>query len=66
MDKKEKIIIIMLILAILFSTFSVIISLGVSKFDIPKFGRPASGQVIGGSGDGGIGFIVESGSGGEG
>ena len=63
-DRSKKLIIALLILAILFSVVSLVISFGVSNFDIPEFRRPASGQVIGGSGEGGLNFVVESSSGG--
>ena len=56
MDKKEKIIIIMLILAILFSILSIIISLSNPNVSIPKGNASYNG---GGKGSGDIKLFVE-------
>ena len=61
----KKLIVALLILAILFSAFSIIISMTISNFEIPQFRRPVSGEASS-SGVGGIGFVVESSSGGQG
>jgi len=63
MERTQKIIVLLLIIAILFSVFSIIIAINTSNVSIPKGNINA--QAIGGEGSGGIRLIVEGTGGGR-
>jgi hypothetical protein len=56
----QKVLIVLLILAIVFSIASVILTISLNDFDSAKFKSPSqSPDVISGSGGGGVGLLVE-------
>ena len=57
MERTQKIIIMLLIVAILFSVFSIIIALNTTNISVPK-GR-VNAQAVSGEGSGGVRLIVE-------
>jgi len=57
MDKSKRVIVVLLVLAILFSVASIYISVSVSNLNLPRGG--VSGNAVGNSG-GGISLVVES------
>lgn len=56
MNKTQKIIVVLLVMAILFSATSIFISVGVSKLD---YSDGVSGRAVSNGGNGGIVFVVE-------
>ena len=62
MDKNQKIITILLIVAIVFSVLSIVLSIGISNLDLSKFVPSQTTQVIkiGPPQKASIGFTVES------
>lgn len=58
MDRNQKLIVLLLVLAIIFSFASVLISMNVAKIELP--GRDFSGNAIRADENGGIGLVVEA------
>jgi len=58
MERTQKIIVLLLIIAILFSIFSIIIAINTSNISIPK--GKVSAQVVNGEGNGGVKLVVEN------
>jgi uncharacterized protein YprB with RNaseH-like and TPR domain len=60
MDRSQKVVVLMLVLAIIFSVVSIVISYNFANFDLDFLkSRGVSGNVVDSSG-GGIGLVVES------